>query len=63
MELTGACRAAIYALWKWMGVSKVYMVNKLEPEVKVIVDSIKASSFNGSWFAFLLSNKLRSWKL
>ncbi|KAJ5974546.1 NAD(P)-binding protein [Penicillium waksmanii] len=26
----GACRAAVYALSKWMGVSKIYMVNRVE---------------------------------
>ncbi|KAJ5930143.1 NAD(P)-binding protein [Penicillium verhagenii] len=43
----GACRAAIYALWKWMGVSKIYIVNRLESEVKSIIDSFRATGFDG----------------
>ncbi|KAJ5660433.1 NAD(P)-binding protein [Penicillium longicatenatum] len=39
------------------------MVKRLEPEVKAIVDSLKTSSFDGSWFASFQSNKLGSWKL
>lgn len=43
----GACRAAIYALWKWLGASKVYMVNRLESEVKLVMDSLKSAGFGG----------------
>lgn len=39
----GACRAAIFALWK-LGASKIYLVNRLESEVNVIMDSFKAAS-------------------
>ena len=38
----GACRAAIYALWKWLGTSRVYIVNRLESEVAVIINWFKA---------------------
>lgn len=37
----GACRAAVYALWKWMGTSKIYMVNRVESEVRDIIESFK----------------------
>lgn len=43
----GACRAAIYALWKWLGASKIYMVNRLDSEVKAIMEAFKASGFGG----------------
>lgn len=43
----GACRAAIYALWKWMGVKKIYMVNRLESEIRDIIDSFKGTKFSG----------------
>lgn len=37
----GACRAAIYALWKWMGVSRIYLVNRLENEVRGVMNSFR----------------------
>ncbi|KAJ5966268.1 NAD(P)-binding protein [Penicillium waksmanii] len=43
----GACRAAIYALWKWMGVKEIYVVNRLESEIRAIIDSFKATDFGG----------------
>ena len=43
----GACRAAVYALWKWMGVNKIYMVNRMESEVQAIIDSFKETGFSG----------------
>ena len=43
----GACRAAVFALWKWLGASKIYMVNRLESEVTDIIDSFKAAGFGG----------------
>lgn len=42
----GACRAAIYALWKWMGVSTIYMVNRLETEVRTIMKSFRDIGFD-----------------
>ncbi|KAJ5907391.1 NAD(P)-binding protein [Penicillium taxi] len=42
----GACRAAIYALWKWMGASKIYMVNRLESEVRAIMASFKEAGLD-----------------
>jgi quinate dehydrogenase len=43
----GACRAAIYALWKWFGVSVIYMVNRLESEALAVIESFKAVGFTG----------------
>lgn len=34
----GASRSAIYALWKWMGSSKIYLVNRLKSEVDAIIE-------------------------
>jgi quinate dehydrogenase len=39
----GACRSAVYALWAWLGVEKIFMVNRLREEVDVIIDSFNAS--------------------
>lgn len=33
----GAARAAVYALWKWLGFSRVYLVNRDEGEVRTMV--------------------------
>ena len=33
----GACRAAVYALWRWMGSSRIYLVNRLKSEVQAII--------------------------
>ncbi|KAH6898026.1 NAD-P-binding protein [Thelonectria olida] len=35
----GAARSAIYALYKWLGTSEVYLVNRIEEEVKDIISS------------------------
>ncbi|OTB01159.1 hypothetical protein M426DRAFT_35601, partial [Hypoxylon sp. CI-4A] len=43
----GACRSAIYALWKWLGTSKIYLVNRLESEVVSVIESLKAAGFEG----------------
>ncbi|XXH01766.1 hypothetical protein Hte_008127 [Hypoxylon texense] len=43
----GACRSSIYALWKWLGASKVYLVNRLESEVSDVIQSLKAAGFGG----------------
>lgn len=39
----GACRSAIYALWAWLGISRIYMVNRLKTEVDVIIEAFKTS--------------------
>lgn len=33
----GACRATIYALWRWMGSSRIYLVNRLESEILAVI--------------------------
>ena len=33
----GACRAAVYALWRWMGSSRIYLVNRLNSEVQAVI--------------------------
>jgi quinate dehydrogenase len=43
----GACRAAIYALWKWLGSSRIYMVNRLESEIIAIMQWFEAAGFGG----------------
>ncbi|KAI1140086.1 NAD(P)-binding protein [Hypoxylon sp. FL0543] len=43
----GACRSSIYALWKWLGSNKIYLVNRLESEVVEVIRSLKASGFEG----------------
>ncbi|KAI0880237.1 NAD(P)-binding protein [Annulohypoxylon maeteangense] len=43
----GACRSAIYALWKWLGASKIYLVNRIESEVTDMIQSLKTAGFDG----------------
>jgi quinate dehydrogenase len=43
----GACRSAVYALWKWLGVQRIYMVCRLKEEVDTIIESFKSTSFEG----------------
>lgn len=38
----GACRAAVYALHTWLGVSEIYLVNRIKDEVDAIVTSFAA---------------------
>ncbi|KAL1862764.1 hypothetical protein VTK73DRAFT_6663 [Phialemonium thermophilum] len=40
----GACRAAIYALWKWLGADCVYVVNRLEEEVTAIANWFRGTN-------------------
>lgn len=35
----GACRSAVYALWKWLGASRIYLVNRLAGEVETIISA------------------------
>jgi quinate dehydrogenase len=42
----GASRSAIYALWKWMGSSKIYLVNRLKSEVDAIIESFADTNFD-----------------
>ncbi|KAI1761062.1 NAD(P)-binding protein [Hypoxylon sp. FL1150] len=43
----GACRSSVYALWKWLGASKIYLVNRLESEVADVIQSLKSAGFGG----------------
>ena len=43
----GACRSAVYALWKWLGVQRIYMVCRLKEEVDTIIESFKSTVFDG----------------
>ncbi|KAI0836626.1 NAD(P)-binding protein [Hypoxylon sp. FL0890] len=43
----GACRSSIYALWKWLGTNKIYLVNRLESEVTDVIQSLKSAGFEG----------------
>lgn len=37
----GACRSAIYACWKWLGASQIYLVNRIPEEVTAIIDAFR----------------------
>ncbi|OAL00303.1 NAD-P-binding protein [Phaeosphaeriaceae sp. SRC1lsM3a] len=39
----GACRSAVYALWKWLGASEIYLVNRLNSEVDIIKESFRST--------------------
>lgn len=39
----GACRSAVYACWKWLGASQIYLVNRIPEEVTAIIDAFKAA--------------------
>lgn len=41
----GACRSAVYALWKWLGASKIYLVNRIPEEVDAIIAAFKTVGF------------------
>lgn len=43
----GASRAAIYSLWKWLGASKIYIVNRLDSEVEATMQAFAAAEFPG----------------
>jgi quinate dehydrogenase len=44
----GASRAAVYALWKWLGARKIYIVNRLESEAAAMIASFReADAFTG----------------
>jgi quinate dehydrogenase len=42
----GACRSSIYALGKWLGASKIYLVNRLQSEVDDIIQSFAGSDIH-----------------
>lgn len=35
----GACRSAVYALYKWLGASEIYLVNRLKEEADAVTES------------------------
>ncbi|UZP39311.1 hypothetical protein NXS19_007127 [Fusarium pseudograminearum] len=35
----GACRSAVYALYKWLGASEIYLVNRLKEEADAVIES------------------------
>jgi quinate dehydrogenase len=43
----GACRSAVYTLHKWLGASKIYLVNRLESEVAAMVEEFAERGFGG----------------
>ncbi|KAJ5112698.1 hypothetical protein N7532_000743 [Penicillium argentinense] len=43
----GACRPAVYALWKWMGVNRICMVKREESEIRDIIASFIDVGLNG----------------
>ena len=40
----GACRAAIYALWRWMGSSQIYLVNRMKSEVQAVIAHFESTT-------------------
>ncbi|KAJ5461906.1 NAD(P)-binding protein [Penicillium daleae] len=42
----GACRAAVYAMWKWLGASRIYIVNRLEDEVISTIESLGSAGLD-----------------
>lgn len=43
----GACRSAVYALNKLLGVSKVYIINRVDNEVDAVMADMAANGFSG----------------
>lgn len=43
----GACRSAVYTLWKWLGASKVYLVNRIPEEVAAVISAFRETGFEG----------------
>lgn len=39
----GACRASVYALHRWLGASRIYLVNRLESEVRDMMEAFTTS--------------------
>jgi quinate dehydrogenase len=38
----GTCRSAVYTVWKWMGASEIYIINRFRDEVADIIASFAA---------------------
>lgn len=45
----GACRAAIYALWKWLGATQIYMVNRIASEVESIIADFRSNGVDAEF--------------
>ncbi|KAI5817243.1 hypothetical protein BZA77DRAFT_310160 [Pyronema omphalodes] len=43
----GACRSSVYALWKWLGASKIYLTNRVRSEVDTVIEEFKKAGFPG----------------
>lgn len=43
----GACRSAIFALYKLLNVPKIYIINRFEDEVEQVIESMKENGFDG----------------
>ncbi|KAF8253631.1 Aminoacid dehydrogenase-like protein [Wilcoxina mikolae CBS 423.85] len=43
----GACRSSVYAVWKWLGVSKVYLTNRIRSEVDDVIKGFREAGFQG----------------
>lgn len=41
----GAARSAVYALWKWMRATKIYLVNRDRAEVEAVMADCKARGY------------------
>ncbi|KAI0859668.1 NAD(P)-binding protein [Xylaria cubensis] len=44
----GAARSAVYALWKWMRATKIYLVNRDSAEVDAVMRECKAKGYGDS---------------
>lgn len=45
----GACRSSIYTLDKWLGASKIYLVNRLDAEVTAVIEEFVGRGFKGEF--------------
>ncbi|KAF2969696.1 hypothetical protein GQX73_g3937 [Xylaria multiplex] len=44
----GAARSAVYALWKWMRATQIYLVNRDQAEVDAVIRECKAKGYGDS---------------
>ncbi|KAI1314028.1 quinate dehydrogenase [Xylaria venustula] len=44
----GAARSAVYALWKWMRATQIYLVNRDQAEVDAVIAECKAKGYGDS---------------
>lgn len=43
----GACRGAVYALWRWLGASVIYLANRVQSEVDDVTADFRRVGFPG----------------